>query len=155
MATMTANPIERCELCDRPGGEIVWEDGLCRVVRVGGGEGSDYPGFCRVIWQAHVGEMTDLTAADRRHLMALVFATEAALRVGYQPKKINLASLGNAVPHLHWHVIPRFADDRHFPAPIWAEAKRQTSPLRPFVASDALHQAIVSALSEEQGGGIV
>lgn len=146
---------EACELCDRPGGEIVWEDSLCRVVRVAGGEGGDYPGFCRVIWQAHVAEMTDLSASDRRHLMALVFATEAALRVCLQPKKINLASLGNAVPHLHWHVIPRFADDRHFPAPIWAEARRPASAFRPDVASAALRQAIVSALAEEQGGGIV
>ncbi len=149
------NPVEGCELCDLPGGEIVWEDALCRAVLVKGGEGRDYPGFCRVIWKAHVGEMTDLTATDRRHLMALVFATEAALRACLRPTKINLASLGNVVPHLHWHVIPRFADDRHFPAPIWAAAKRQTSPSRPVVASTMLRQAIESALAEEQGGGIV
>ena len=36
------------------------------------------------------------------------------------PDKINLASLGNMVPHLHWHVIPRWRGDRHFPDPIWA-----------------------------------
>lgn len=152
------NPVEgceSCELCDRPGGEIVWEDELCRVVRVGGDEGSDYPGFCRVIWQAHVGEMTDLSSANRRHLMALVFATEAALRVCYRPIKINLASLGNVVPHLHWHVIPRFADDRHFPAPIWAEAKRETVTTRPEVTRAVLCQEITRALAEEQGGGIV
>jgi diadenosine tetraphosphate (Ap4A) HIT family hydrolase len=41
-----------------------------------------------------------------------------------QPDKINLACLGNVVPHLHWHVIPRWRDDSHFPAPIWAAAKR-------------------------------
>jgi diadenosine tetraphosphate (Ap4A) HIT family hydrolase len=41
-----------------------------------------------------------------------------------QPDKINLASLGNVVPHLHWHVIPRFADDAHFPSPIWASPQR-------------------------------
>jgi len=146
------NSVEGCELCDRPGGEIVWEDGVCRVVRVGDSEGHDYPGFCRVIWQAHVSEMSDLSRADRRHLMALVFATEAALRVSYRPTKINLASLGNAVPHLHWHVIPRFADDRHFPAPIWAEAKRPASAERNGVSNVSLHQAIASALAEEQGG---
>ena len=152
---MTANPVQGCGFCQIPGGEIVWEDSLCRIVRVAGDEGHDYPGFCRVIWQAHVREMTDLSAADRRHLMAVVFATEAALRVSYRPDKINLASFGNVVPHLHWHVIPRFADDRHFPAPIWATPERQASPARPAVASNALHRAIASALAEEQGGGIV
>ena len=152
---MTANPVEGCELCELPGGEIVWADDLCRVVRVVDGQAGDYPGFCRVIWQAHVREMTDLTAAERRHLMALVFATEAALRVHFRPYKINLASLGNVVPHLHWHVIPRFSDDPHFPAPIWAEAKREAVTSRAGVANMALRQAIVQALAEEQGGGIV
>jgi diadenosine tetraphosphate (Ap4A) HIT family hydrolase len=49
---------------------------------------------------------------------------ERALRNELQPDKINLASLGNMVPHLHWHVIARFSDDAHFPSPIWAEARR-------------------------------
>jgi diadenosine tetraphosphate (Ap4A) HIT family hydrolase len=41
------------------------------------------------------------------------------------PDKINLASFGNVVPHLHWHVIPRFEDDAHFPAPIWGKRKEE------------------------------
>ena len=54
----------------------------------------------------------------------MVFATEEILRETLQPAKINLASLGNQVPHLHWHVIPRFTDDAHFPDPVWAVRKR-------------------------------
>jgi len=42
--------------------------------------------------------------------------------------KMNLASLGNMTPHVHWHVVPRFADDRHFPNPIWAAPKRERGP---------------------------
>ena len=143
-----------CELCRMPDGEILWEDALCRVIRVGGREGKEYPGFCRVIWRTHVREMSDLPASERRHLMALVFATETALRVLYQPHKINLASLGNLVPHLHWHVIPRYTDDPSFPAPIWGQPNHQAAPAihRPPIASLALHEAIVLALSEEQGG---
>ena len=71
-------------------------------------------GFCRVIWNAHVREMTDLSAANRGHLMHIVYAVESALRARLTPAKMNLASLGNALPHLHWHVVPRFADDTHF-----------------------------------------
>jgi len=37
-----------------------------------------------------------------------------------KPTKINLASLGNMVPHLHWHVIARFEGDARWPAPVWA-----------------------------------
>ena len=112
----------RCELCDLPGGEVLWRDAVCRVVRV---EEPGYPGFCRVIWNAHVKEMTDLAADERTHFVGVVLALEAVLRELLEPDKINLASLGNMTPHLHWHVIPRFRDDPHFPNPIWSP------PLRP------------------------
>ena len=105
-----------CELCDQPGGTLLWQDDSCRVVLVAD---ADYPGFCRVIWKRHVKEMTDLSAAEREHLMATVFAVETAIREAMHPDKINLASLGNLTPHLHWHVIPRFRHDKHFPQPIW------------------------------------
>ena len=110
-----------CELCNNPGGEILWQDDLCRVIQV---EDAHYPGFCRVILNRHVKEMTDLAEQERLRVMGVVFATEAAVRDVLEPDKINLASLGNMVPHVHWHVIPRFLDDMHFPNPIWGEAKR-------------------------------
>ena len=78
-----------------------------------------------MIWQAHVKEMSDLNAEQRQHFMSVVFVVEEVLREILQPDKINLASLGNQVPHLHWHVIPRFADDAHFPDPVWATARRE------------------------------
>lgn len=110
-----------CELCYTPAGETLFEDDRLRVLLV---EEAGYPGFCRVIWKVHVKEMTDLAHEDRAHLLDWVMRTETALRDVMQPDKINLASLGNVVPHLHWHVIPRFADDAHFPSPIWAAPRR-------------------------------
>ncbi|TCV88096.1 HIT family protein [Sulfurirhabdus autotrophica] len=111
-----------CELCDQSSGELLWQDELCRVIWV---NDPDYPGFCRVIWKAHVKEMTDLPPQARVHLMSVVFAVEQAIREVLTPDKINLASLGNVVPHLHWHVIPRFNTDRHFPNPIWGTPMRE------------------------------
>lgn len=136
-----------CALCDSPGGELLWQDGLCRVVRVGGDEGFAFPGFCRVIWKKHVAEMSDLTAAERRHLLDVVDAVEQAVRGTVRPDKINLASLGNVVPHLHWHVIPRWRDDSHFPAPIWAPAARPV-PARTQPDSAALVAALSRALGD-------
>ena len=130
-----------CELCESPGGEILWQDGRCRVIRVGGGEGAAFPGFCRVVWNAHVAEMSELAAAERSHLLAVVDAVERVVRAAVRPDKINLASLGNVVPHLHWHVIPRWRDDSHFPAPIWAAAARP-APARIPPASAALAAAL-------------
>ncbi len=130
-----------CELCTQPGGELLWQDDFCRVVRVGD---ADYPGFCRVILLRHVKEMTDLDKNERSRLMSVVFATESAVRSVLRPDKINLASLGNVVPHLHWHVIPRFGDDRHFPNPVWGEAKRAGA--KHAAETDQLRQALIAAL---------
>jgi diadenosine tetraphosphate (Ap4A) HIT family hydrolase len=107
-----------------PGGEVIYEEEKFRVVLV---DDVQYPGFCRVIWTAHVREMTDLEVLDRILFMDAVWQTEIAVREVMQPDKINLASLGNVVPHLHWHVIPRYTDDMQFPGPVWAPPQRAPS----------------------------
>lgn len=118
---MSASVVPACELCAGDGGEVLWQHPAFRVVLV---DEADYPGFCRVICHAHVKEMTDLAAAQRTLLANAVWAVEAAQREVMQPEKVNLATLGNMTPHVHWHVIPRFTDDRHFPSPVWAEPRR-------------------------------
>lgn len=138
-----------CQLCQSAGGEILWEDDRCRVVRVEGAEAESFPGYCRVVWRNHVAEMSDLAVTARRHLMDVVFAVEAALRNLVAPDKINLAALGNMVPHLHWHVIPRWRDDSHFPAAIWSSPQRPVPP-RPAPASEALRRAIDAALATHE-----
>ena len=112
-----------CELCESSGGEIVWQDVLCRVVLVNDPE---HPGFCRVIWDKHIREMTDLAVTERQRLLHVLCALEKVLRDLLVPDKINLASLGNVTPHLHWHVIPRYQDDPHFPNPVWGQKLRST-----------------------------
>ena len=130
-----------CELCREDGGEVLWRDGFCRIVLAAD---PHYPGFCRVILGRHAAEMTDLGAPERERLMRAVFATEQALRTALAPDKVNLPSLGNVVPHLHWHVIPRFRDDRHFPAPVWAAPVRKRAPAR--AADRARLAALLAAL---------
>lgn len=110
-----------CPLCVPGDEQVLWRDEALRVILV---NDPDYPAFCRVILNRHVPEMTDLPAAERARVMRAVYAVEAVLRELLRPDKINLAALGNQVPHLHWHVIPRFADDRHFPDPVWAAPRR-------------------------------
>jgi len=113
-----------CLFCDGDGGELLWRDARCRVVLTS----EPFSGFCRVIWNEHVREMTDLSAPNRAHLMHVVYGVESALRARLTPIKMNLASLGNQTPHLHWHVIPRFADDSHFPNPVWGPREREPAP---------------------------
>ena len=132
-----------CELCNSRGGNLLWQSDLCRVVLV---DDSDYPGSCRVILERHVKEMTELAPDERARLMDAVFATEAALKTLLRPDKINLASLGNMTPHLHWHVIPRYRDDRHFPRPIWAAPSRKRIPARTPPDRTALSQLLKEQL---------
>lgn len=113
-----------CELCSGPGGEVVFQHPQLRVVLV---DDPQYPGFCRVVWQKHAREMTDLAPSERSLLMTAVCKVEQAQREVMAPCKINLASLGNLTPHVHWHVIPRFADDAHFPQPVWGQQQRSST----------------------------
>lgn len=138
------SPALSCELCATPGGAILWESPSCRVIRV---EDPYYPGFCRVIWNAHCREMSDLDPAQRNYLMSVVFAVETVVRQLFAPDKINLASFGNMVPHVHWHVIPRWADDRHFPEPVWGAVRREDTGGRPLVSNEALSGALASVLA--------
>ena len=117
-----------CPLCAPAPETLLWQSPFCRVILA---KEADYPGFLRVILHAHVREMSDLSTADQAALMRVVWAAETALREVMQPDKINLASLGNVVPHLHWHVIPRFADDPHFPNPVWGARLRDTRHAAP------------------------
>jgi diadenosine tetraphosphate (Ap4A) HIT family hydrolase len=105
----------------------------------------DLPGFCRVIWNRHVSEMTDLSYGERDHLMSLVFAVEEAVRHVMHPDKVNIAALGNIVPHIHWHVIPRYKDDAFFPGSAWSQ-RTQESPLSKLVERKQLAEELPTAI---------
>jgi len=137
---------DSCEFCSTPGGAVLWQNELCRVVRV---DEPDYPGFCRVILKRHAREMSDLAPDERAALMAVVFAVEEAIRTTMRADKMNLASLGNMTPHVHWHVIPRFRDDRHFPTPVWAQPQRESAvPQERRERGDRVSQAILERLGK-------
>ena len=105
-------------------GQLIWRGDDCRVILV---NDPDLPGFCRVIWNRHMAEMTDLSYGEREHLMTLVFAVEEAIRHVMHPDKVNIAALGNMVPHIHWHIIPRYKDDAFYPGSAWSRRVQETS----------------------------
>lgn len=132
-----------CPLCAHEGGVLLLRQHKLRVVRVAGAPDAAlqpgvqpealaeaFPAFYRVIWNAHVAEWSDLSQAEQGLCMRAVSAVERVLRRQLQPSKINLAALGNVVPHLHWHVLARFDWDSHFPAPVWAAALRPADAAR-------------------------
>jgi diadenosine tetraphosphate (Ap4A) HIT family hydrolase len=119
--------VENCPLCAADGGTPVWRGSKLRVIRA---EEAGFPGFYRVVWNAHAAEFSDLSAADRALCMEAVALVERVLREQLAPTKVNLAALGNMVAHLHWHVIARYEWDSHFPGAVWAAAQRERDPER-------------------------
>jgi diadenosine tetraphosphate (Ap4A) HIT family hydrolase len=116
-----------CPLCESPGGRVVLQAPRWRLVHA---QEAGFPAFYRVVWQDHVREFSQLAAADRQACMDVVVGVEQALLRHLRPAKVNVASLGNAVPHLHWHVIARFDWDSHFPGAVWAAPQREVDPDR-------------------------
>jgi diadenosine tetraphosphate (Ap4A) HIT family hydrolase len=95
----------------------------------------DHPAFCRVILQRHAREMTDLNESERADLMHIVFAVEQAQRKLLEPEKIN-----------HWHVIPRFRLDPHYPNPVWGSRTAGTSQALPDGYWGRFHEELVNRL---------
>ena len=114
-----------CPLCEADGGLLIFKNDQLRVIQA---QEESFPAFYRVVWNQHLAEFSDLTPEERLTCMQAVVSVEKTLREQLQPSKINLASLGNAVPHLHWHVMARFGWDSHFPGPVWDAAQRPKNP---------------------------
>ena len=112
---------DNCALCSSHKYPIIWANDLLRIVLI---NDQNYRGYCRVDLINHVKEMADLDEETRNEFMGVIFQTEKIIKEYLQPDKINLASLGNITPHLHWHIIPRYLSDNHFPDSIWSEKKR-------------------------------
>ena len=120
-AIASATPSAACSLCENEGGLLVFRNDQLRIIQA---DEPGFPAFYRVVWNHHVAEFSDLSASERDTCMNAVVVVEQTLRMQLQLCKINLAALGNMVPHLHWHVIVRFKWDSHFPAPVWSTPQR-------------------------------
>jgi diadenosine tetraphosphate (Ap4A) HIT family hydrolase len=142
-----------CPLCASDGGEVVWRSAALRIVLP---DEPAWPAFTRVVFARHVAEMTDLDEGERTLLMEAVWRVERVMRRVLSPDKVNVASLGNLVPHLHWHLVPRWRGDANFPAPPWApidadgavRATARAAAVRPMLA--AYRDALCAAF--EDGG---
>lgn len=117
--------VQGCPLCEGAGGTLVFQGARFRVIRAAE---PGFPAFYRLVWTAHVREFSELAPDDRHLCIDAVACVEEALRRHLHPVKVNLATLGNAVPHLHWHIVARFEWDSHFPGAPWAATQRTVAP---------------------------
>lgn len=126
-----------CPLCQPQAEHLLWADDRLRIIHVPDEPG--LPAWFRLIWQGHVKEMSDLAGEDRLHVWAVLHLLEQGMRRFFSPDKINLASFGNQVPHLHWHLIGRWASDPQFPGSAWSPVQR--------AAGSAAQQAVAAQVA--------
>jgi diadenosine tetraphosphate (Ap4A) HIT family hydrolase len=96
-----------------------------------------FPGYTLLFTKSHVTELFHLDHHVRSGLMDEVSSVARALFAVYAPAKINYELLGNMVPHIHWHIVPRFSSERLWPRPIWAEPHEER-----FLQPDEYRQQI-------------
>ena len=80
-----------------------------------------FPGYTLLFSKTHVTELFHLDRRVRGELMEEISRVAEALFTTFRPAKINYELLGNMVPHMHWHLVPRFTTEPLWPRPIWAE----------------------------------
>lgn len=83
------------------------------------GEHQFFRGYCVLVSKGHFKEMTDMTEKASAELFQEMMTVSRVLQKVFSPDKMNMCSLGNVVPHVHWHFFPRYKDDPEFKNPPW------------------------------------
>ena len=86
-------------------------------------EESEIP-WLKVFAQADRREFSDCSVDEKSAILTAIDVIEKEMLSYYQPTKINIASFGNYVPQVHWHVMARFSEDSYFPEPMWGTKQR-------------------------------
>jgi diadenosine tetraphosphate (Ap4A) HIT family hydrolase len=109
-----------CPLCNPENENIIIQDDFVRIILV-----DDIPGYIRIITQKHIKEFSELNDEEAIKLTLLTKQIEKIILKTLNPDKINIANLGNMVPHLHIHIIPRFVNDPWWPNATFCEKQRE------------------------------
>jgi diadenosine tetraphosphate (Ap4A) HIT family hydrolase len=126
-----------CVMCGKYGGAgplLIAELGTSRVFLH---EDQFFPGYVLLVLRRHATELYQLEAGERgAHLEEVSRVAEALARV-FRPVKMNYELLGNQVPHIHWHLVPRLPTDPDLLSPIW-RVDHQPAPLAPAAARERI-----------------
>jgi len=105
---------------------IVWENDTLRIEK----EKSEIPWY-KLFTKEPYREMSEVPAPIREEIYKVLDIVERELLSYYHPAKINIASFGNYLPHVHWHIMARFKNDSYFPEPMWGEKQREAHLVLP------------------------
>ncbi|MCD8213039.1 MAG: HIT family protein [Campylobacter sp.] len=101
---------------------MIYQDDFIKIEQ----ESNELP-WIKIFTQKPFRELSDCDEKTRYRLFEATIISEKAMLEFYKPTKINIASFGNYVPHVHIHVIARFENDKFFPESVWGQARRDGS----------------------------
>jgi diadenosine tetraphosphate (Ap4A) HIT family hydrolase len=104
----------------------------------------EIPGYIRLVTNSHIKEFSDLSDDEAIQITLAIKKIEKILLKHTKADKINIASLGNMVPHLHIHIIPRFKNDPWWPGATFCEKTREFE--YPFIDLETIKKEITSSL---------
>ena len=99
---------------------VIYHNDLIRVEI----EESEVP-WLKVFAVAKRKEFSDCSSEEKMMIFTALEIIEKEMLAYYRPEKINIASFGNYVPQVHWHIMARFKNDSYFPEPMWGKKQRE------------------------------
>jgi len=120
---------------------ILYEDKEIYVEK----ETSEIP-WLKIFTKESYKELTDVPLELRERLWTVYYIIETEMRSYYNPKKINMASFANMLPHVHIHVMARFKEDSYFPNPMWGEKLRESNLKLP--EEEEFYKKVLTALKQ-------
>jgi diadenosine tetraphosphate (Ap4A) HIT family hydrolase len=132
-----------------------WPDEASRIADLGSAvaylhEDQYFAGWSVLVLKRHATELYDLSPGERAGLGDELARLARALHDGLGARKMNYALLGNVLPHLHWHVIPRLADDPIPDRTVWDHAH---AARKPGAAEQASRIALIRRHLDRSGCG--
>jgi diadenosine tetraphosphate (Ap4A) HIT family hydrolase len=108
-------------LDELPVDELVWQFPHSVALL---GRSQYYAGYCLLVARRHATELSRLSDLERRAYLDEMCLLARAIEECFRPKKLNYELLGNQVPHLHWHLFPRYEHDPDHLRPVWLALDR-------------------------------
>ena len=81
-----------------------------------------YKGYSLLIFKRHVRELHELSADTQQALFKELMIAGKAVNDAFKPRKMNYSCYGNQVPHIHWHIFPRYESDPNYLSTPWSNA---------------------------------
>ncbi len=88
-------------------------------------ESSEIP-WVKVFTQRKIKEFSECTTAEKIEIFRIIDIVEKSMLSYFNADKINIASFGNLLPQVHWHIMARFEGDSYFPQPMWGAKQRES-----------------------------